>query len=51
METVTVMSSADAWTGVGACANSVLAASPVGLSKTQFCKSLQGVHFSEVQTI
>jgi len=50
-ETVTVMRSADAWTGVGACANSVLAVSPVGPSKTQFCMSLQGVHFCEVQTI
>lgn len=42
---------ANALTGVGACANSVLAVSPVGSSKIKFCKLLQEAVIGEELTI
>lgn len=50
-ESVTSTCDANALTGVGACANSVLAVSPVGSSKTEFCKFLQDELIGEAPTI
>lgn len=49
-EAVKSTSNANTLTGVGACANSVLAVSPVGSSKTEFCKLLREVLTDEVLT-